>query len=297
MQQSELQLARTAVESKEFAPLSRDEETALAVAWRDNQDPVAADRLVRAHLRYVVATAAKYRRYGVPMNELVAEGNFGLVHALRKFEPERGFRFVTYAAYWIRAYVLNHVIRSWSLVGSGSGALRSKMFFRLRRERVRLANLLDGREEVEAALAEQMKVSRPQLDNMLRRLESRDVSLDAKVFDDATSTLVDTLVSPDASQENTLANSQTLGHLSKLVHAAIEQLDSRERYIVETRLIADAEERMSLADIGRALGVSRERARQLESRAKLKLRNQLQSMPEAAKPEWLTEQMLTQNAA
>lgn len=297
MQQSEVQLARTAVESKEYAPLSRDEETKLARAWRDHQDPVAADRLVRAHLRYVVATAAKYRRYGVPMNELVAEGNFGLVHALRKFEPERGFRFVTYAAYWIRAYVLNHVIRSWSLVGSGSGALRSKMFFRLRRERVRLANLLDGREEVEAALADQMKVSRPQLDNMLRRLEARDVSLDAKVFDDSTATLVDTLVSPDDSQESTLANTQTRGHLSKLVHAAIEQLDSRERYIVETRLIADAEERMSLADIGRALGVSRERARQLESRAKLKLRNQLQSMPEAAKPEWLTEQMLTQNAA
>jgi RNA polymerase sigma-32 factor len=297
MQQSEVQLARTAVESKEYAPLSRDEETKLARAWRDHQDPVAADRLVRAHLRYVVATAAKYRRYGVPMNELVAEGNFGLVHALRKFEPERGFRFVTYAAYWIRAYVLNHVIRSWSLVGSGSGALRSKMFFRLRRERVRLANLLDGREEVEAALADQMKVSRPQLDNMLRRLEARDVSLDAKVFDDSTATLVDTLVSPDDSQESTLAKSQTRGHLSKLVNAAIEQLDSRERYIVETRLIADAEERMSLADIGRALGVSRERARQLESRAKLKLRNQLQSMPEAAKPEWLTEQMLTQHAA
>jgi RNA polymerase sigma-32 factor len=298
MQQStELQLTRYTSLAKDYAPLSREEETQLAIAWRDHQDAAAADKLVRSHLRYVVATAAKYRRYGVPMNELIAEGNFGLVHALRKFEPQRGFRFVTYAAYWIRAYVLNHVIRSWSLVGSGSGALRSKMFFRLRRERVRLANLLDGREEVEAALAEQLKVSRPQLEGMLRRLESRDMSLDAKVFDDSAGTLVDTLVAPGESQEQSLSDTQTHSHLKQVVQTAVAQLDARERYIVEARLIADAEERMSLADIGRALGVSRERARQLESRAKLKLRNQLVSMPEAAKPQWLTEQLLTQNAA
>jgi RNA polymerase sigma-32 factor len=296
-QQSELRLAQYVAQTREYAPLDRDEETTLAVAWRDNQDPSAADRLVRAHLRYVVATAAKYRRYGVPMNELIAEGNFGLVHALRKFEPQRGFRFVTYAAYWIRAYVLNHVIRSWSLVGSGSGALRSKMFFKLRRERVRLANLLGDRDQAEEALAEQMKVSRTQLDNMLRRLESRDVSLDSKVFDDASGTLVDTLVSPNEGQDQTMTTTETQKHLRTVVDGALRQLDSRERYIVESRLIADAEDRMSLADIGRALGVSRERARQLESRAKSKLKHQLMTMPDAAKPEWLTERMMTQSAA
>jgi RNA polymerase sigma-32 factor len=298
-QQSEVRLAQYVAQTREFAPLEREEEIALARAWRDHQDPDAADRLVRAHLRYVVATAAKYRRYGVPMNELIAEGNFGLVHALRKFEPERGFRFVTYAAYWIRAYVLNHVIRSWSLVGSGSGALRSKMFFKLRRERVRLANLLGDREQAEEALAEQMKVSRTQLDNMLRRLESRDVSLDSKVFDDSSGTLVDTLVSPSEHQDQTMSTTETQRHLRTVVDGALKQLDSRERYIVESRLIADAEDRMSLADIGRALGVSvsRERARQLESRAKSKLKNQLMTMPDAAKPEWLTDRMLTQSAA
>jgi RNA polymerase sigma-32 factor len=116
-----------------FPQLSREEEMDLAKAWSERGDEEAADKLVRAHLRYVVAIALKYRRYGVPLSELIAEGNFGVVHALKKFQPDRGNRFVTYAAYWIRAYVLNYVIRSWSLVGAGSGALRSKMFFRLRR--------------------------------------------------------------------------------------------------------------------------------------------------------------------
>jgi RNA polymerase sigma-32 factor len=248
-------------------------------------------------MRYVVATAVKYKRYGVPLTELVAEGNFGLVHALKKFDPERGFRFVTYAAYWIRAYILNYIIRSWSLVGSGSGALRSKMFFKLRRERVRLANLIGDRDEAEEALADRMKVSRPQLTNMLRRLEARDVSLDAKVFEDSVTSMVDTLVSPDRDQEQSLEHNETHGHLQTVVRGAVDKLDPRERYIVETRLMADPEERASLADIGRKLGVSRERARQLEARAKMKLKNQLVSMSEDAKPQWLTPEVLTRSAA
>src|SRR6188768_1153721 len=127
---------------RSYPVLSREEELELVNRWLTTQDPVAKERLLAAHLRYVVAIALRYRRYGVPIEELVSEGNFGLVHALGKFETSRGTRFVTYAAYWIRAYALNHVIRSWSLVGSGSGALRSKMFFKLRRERVRIANLV-----------------------------------------------------------------------------------------------------------------------------------------------------------
>jgi RNA polymerase sigma-32 factor len=281
-----------------FSPLSREEEQKLAIAWRDSSDAAAADRLVRSHLRYVVATAAKYKRYGVPLNELVAEGNFGLVHALKKFDPDRGFRFVTYAAYWIRAYILNHIIRSWSLVGSGSGALRSKMFFRLRRERVRLANLIGDEDAAEQQLAEKMNVSRGQLSSMMRRLESRDVSLDAKVYDDTSTTLLDTLVSGEVSQEQWLDSGRTQRRLKTVVEAAVSKLDSRERFIVEKRLMADAEEQLSLAEIGRLLGVSRERARQLESRAKGKLRGQLESMPEQARPNWLTpEQFATASAA
>lgn len=290
-------ISRYLDESPSTEPLERETELQLARAWRDHQDQRAADRLVRAHLRYVVATALKHRRYGVPLNELIAEGNFGLVHALKKFDPERGFRFVTYAAYWIRAYILNHIIRSWSLVGTGSGALRSKMFFRLRRERVKLANLVGDPSEAEALLAERMQVTQPQLSAMLRRLEARDVSLDAKVFDDTATTLVDTLASPGSDQEVELSRNQVQEHLQVAVRSAVDQLDPRERYIVEQRLMAEPEERLSLADIGRNLGVSRERARQLESRAKYKLRAQLLAMPKEAIPEWLDSELIAERHA
>ena len=278
-------------------PLTREEEYRLAQLWREHKSQAAADRLVRAHLRYVVATANKYRRYGVPLDELIAEGNFGLAHALKKFEPDRGFRFVTYAAYWVRAYILNYIIRSWSMVGGGSGALRSKTFFKLRRERARIANLIEDREQQEAELADRMQVSREQLSGMLRRLESRDVSLDAKVFDDSGATLVDTLPDDAQDQETELSNEETSIRLESAVADAVTKLDTRERFIVEQRLMADQEERLSLAEIGRTLGVSRERARQLESRAKSKLRGQLLALSDDAKPVWLTPQLERQVAA
>jgi len=197
------------------------------------------------------------------------------VHALSKFESERGNRFVTYAAYWIRAYILNYIIRSWSLVGVGSGALRSKMFFKLRREKVRIANLVGEGEQAEEMLAERFNVSRTQIMSMVRRLEARDVSLDAKVFDDAVTSLVDTLASSDSDQEEAYATSQDNHRVRDVVNAALLVLDKRERYIVEHRLMADGEEEVSLAEIGRRLGVSRERARQLEARAKRKLKQKI----------------------
>jgi RNA polymerase sigma-32 factor len=255
-----------------YPKLSRDEERALADRWVKTAESQAADALVRAHLRYVVAIALKYRRYGVPLSELIAEGNFGLVHALKKFEPERGNRFVTYAAYWIRAYVLGYVIRSWSLVGVGSGALRSKLFFKLRRERTRIMNLIGDNERTEEILAEQFGVTTAQIGSMIRRLETRDLSLDAKVFDDSGATLMDTLVSSDDSQERGMLASETRDSVKIAVRRAVQDLDPRERYIVENRMMADSEDGLSLAEIGRRLGVSRERARQLEERAKKKLR-------------------------
>jgi RNA polymerase sigma-32 factor len=258
-----------------YPKLDRQAELRLAERWVKRADPAAADALVRAHLRYVVAIALKYRRYGVPLSELIAEGNFGLVHALKKFEPKRGNRFVTYAAYWIRAYVLGYVIKSWSLVGVGSGALRSKLFFKLRRERTRLMNLLGDEEKTEQALAEKFGVSPEQISTMVRRLETRDLSLDGKVFDDSATTLMDTLVTTEADQEHTLAQDEGREQIRLAVRRALEALDTRERYIVEARMLADAEDELSLAEIGRRLGVSRERARQLEERAKRKLRHSI----------------------
>jgi len=255
--------------------LTREEELNLCRKWHQGQDNRAREDLVRAHLRYVVAIALKYRRYGLPLAELIAEGNFGIVHALSKFEPERGNRFVTYAAYWIRAYILNYIIRSWSLVGVGSGALRSKTFFKLRREKVRITNLVGEGERAEELLAERFNVSRQQIVAMVRRLEARDVSLDAKVFDDAVTTVLETLAAPNLDQEEVFSSSQTSGQVRDVVRAAVATLNPRERYIVERRLMADSEDELSLAEIGRRLGVSRERARQLEARAKRKLKQRI----------------------
>jgi len=261
-----------------YPQLSREAELELAKASAEKADAAAADKLVRAHLRYVVAIALKYRRYGVPLSELIAEGNFGVVHALKKFQPDRGNRFVTYAAYWIRAYILNYVIRSWSLVGAGSGALRSKMFFRLRREKVRVLNLVGDGDDADELLATRLGLTKDQVQQMLRRLESRDVSLDSKVFDDSATALVDTLVAPGQDQEATLASSGIHDKLRGAVHDAVKELDERERFIVENRLMADPEDELSLAELGRRLGVSRERARQLEARAKKKLKGRLDAL-------------------
>lgn len=255
--------------------LSRDEELDLATRWREHGDAAAAEALARAHLRYVLAVALQYRRYGVPLAELVAEGNFGVVHALGKFEPARGNRFVTYAAYWIRAYIVDYVIRSWSLVGFGSGALRSKHFFKLRRERARIATLVGEGEQSDRMLAERVGGTPAGVRAMLGRLDHRDVSLDLRVHDDSSGSLADTLAATDPDQSERLAALEERERTTEAVRAALEVLDPRERYVVERRLMADAEEELSLAEIGRRLGVSRERARQLEARAKRKLAREL----------------------
>jgi RNA polymerase sigma-32 factor len=261
---------------------TREEEVALIERFRSGDDESARDALVRAHLRHVVAIALKYRRYGLPVADLVAEGNFGIVHALSKFEPQRGTRFVTYAAYWIRAYILNHIIRSWSLVGVGSGALRSKTFFKLRRERVRITNLVGEGPEADAMLAESMNMPTEKVTSMVRRLEARDLSLDAQVWDDSATTVLDTLTAPGSNQEEEVAKSEVRERVGQLVRDAVKHLDKRERYIVEKRLMADQEDELSLAEIGRRLGVSRERARQLEARARRKLKGRISEISSAA---------------
>jgi RNA polymerase sigma-32 factor len=260
---------------RSYADLDRQTESTLARRYLDRHDQGAANQLVRAHLKHVVAIALKYRRYGLPVGELIAEGNFGMAHALTKFDPGRGTRFVTYAAYWVRAYILGYVIRSWSMVGGGSGALRSKVFFKLRRERVRLANLTGTNENVPELLAAQFQLPVPEITSMLRRLEARDVSLDTRLFDDSGTTLLDTLESAERDQEQTLAASEVQERRTHAVRLALGGLDPRERFIAESRLMADGEDELSLAEIGRRLGVSRERARQLEERAKRKLRSRI----------------------
>jgi RNA polymerase sigma-32 factor len=257
--------------------LDAESELALARRYKNTGDEAAREALVKSQLRHVVSIAFKYRRYRQPLAEMIAEGNFGLVHAVSKYDPERGNRLVTYSAYWIRAYVLSYVTRTWSLVGGGSGALRTKLFFKLRRERSRLTNLLGEGEEVDASLARSFGLRREKLQRMLRHLDDRDLRLDAGA-DGAHLRLLDTLPAPGENQEESALSSETGHHVRIMVRSALTVLDQRERYIAERRLMAEPEEALSLSDIGLHFGVSRERARQIEARAKRKLRARMKEL-------------------
>jgi len=262
-----------------YATLSRDEELELFRRWRIRGDERARDTLVRSSLRHVVAIARKHRRYGVPLAELVAEGNFGVVRALEKFDPDRGTLFMTYASHWIRACILQHVLKTWSIVGSGLP--RSKLFFKLRRERVRLHNVLGESENIDERLAERLGISGKALRAMIERLDQRDFSLEAEIFAEGHVTFGSTLPSTEPNQEERALAGEFHLNAEEAVREALAVLDPRERYIVEHRLLADRQAEISLADVGRLLGVSRERARQLEARAKRKLRARISGRADA----------------
>jgi len=277
--QHDAPLSRYIDHVKKLPLLSREAEHDLAVEAKLGVK-AAIDKLVEANLRYVVAIAIQYRRYGIPLGDLIAEGNLGLMTAVRKFDPDRGTRFVTYAGYWIRAFVLDLVVKSTTMVGAGSGPLRSKLFFRLRRERARVANLAADDETRYAMLAERFGVTPEKIAEMLRRLDSKDVSLDGEMYDDGKVAMIDTLADDDQGQEEDLLDAERKDVVGGSVEDALADLDKRERFIVEHRMMGDESE--SLASIGRQLGVSRERARQLEARAKKKLRTKLDKLAPAA---------------
>lgn len=259
--------------------LGREEEHALAVRARAG-DERARDRLLAANLRHVVAIAVRYRRYGVPLADLISEGNVGLCIALSKFDPDHGTRFVTYAGHWIRARIIDHVLRSRTLVGGGAGVLRSKTYFRLQRERARLDVMAIEPSERRTRLAEAFGTSEEQVDEMLNRLDARDVSLDAPFGPDDGAPAIDGLASslPEADEE--LSERMRAQDLERSVQHALASLDPRELRIVVARGLSD--DGMSLADVAREFGVSRERARQLEARAHGKLRRELGRFVDAA---------------
>lgn len=266
--------------ANEAPRLTREEEEALVRSWREGGDEVAKEELVRCHLRYVVSIAMKHRRYGLPLGDLFSEGSFGLVRALERFDPALGHRFVTYAAYWIRAYVLSYVLNHWSLVGVG---VRSKHFFRLRRERSRIESLVGEGAAARTMLAERTGIPEERLEGMLRRLDARDVSLDARPFADANVTIGDQLPANELLQDDDLDRRATDACAKHLVREAMTSLDPRERLVIEQRLLADEDEGRTLADLGRELGISRERARQLEARGKEKLRVRIAELARSGK--------------
>jgi RNA polymerase sigma-32 factor len=277
--QSSASLDRYIQQVRAIPKLSREAEHQLALKVVEG-DQDAADKLVEANLRYVIAIALQYRRYGVKLGDLIAEGSVGLVTAVRKFDPHRGTRFVTYAGYWIRAFVLESVVRSSTMVGAGSGPFRSKLFFRLRRERARLSNVISDPDELTEKLASEFDTTKEKMTELLRRLDQREISLDAPAYHDSDSTLVEMLPGGAEPQDVVVGRQRRHSGIQTRLAGALSVLDDRERLIVEKRILAD--ESASLASLGRELGVSRERARQLEARAKRKLAEELKDLAPAA---------------
>ena len=261
-------LARYLAEIERYPVLLRDEELDLCRRARTG-DRDAADRVVTSSLRYVAKIVAGYGGHGFRTGDLIAEGNLGLLSAIRRFEPARGLRFMTYAGYWVRAFILGHILRQWSLVGVGTGPLQSRMFFRLSRERSRLQARLGDDPSVTKRLARKFGTSGETVVQMLHRLEGDDVSLDAPAFGDGPTSL-DRLVSGEPDQEERWQKSERDAAVRGVLDEVMAAMDTRETLIVRRRLLSD--EPATLAQLGRKLGVSRERVRQLEQRVKVKLR-------------------------
>jgi RNA polymerase sigma-32 factor len=247
--------------------LDRETERRLAERWVASRDRAAGRVIIETHLLFVVKVAHGFRRYGISLADLVAEGNIGLMEALERFDPSRNVRFISYAVWWIRAFMLAHVRRHWSIVNSPLSNERGKLFFKLNRARARVMSALGGTasaDEIEGAIAASLQSSRERVREMSVRLDERDLSLDANVV---------TLARDDESQEEELVRAQR-EHLVRTTVEAIEpSLPQRERYILRHRLLS--EEPAPLGVIGRHFGVSRERVRQLELRVKQKLQRAL----------------------
>jgi len=251
-----------------FPILEKQEEQDLAIRWRDKGDTEAAHQLVTSHLRLVAKMAMKYKGYGLPVADLVSEGNIGLMKAVKKFDPDLGFRLSTYAMWWIKASITEYILKSWSMVKLGTVASQKKLFFSLRSLKGRL-NILDSGEltpEQARQLSDKMNVSADEILKMNRRLSSRDLSLNAPLsVDDEGAEFQDTLVSETPSPEFQVAKAEEFSHHSSILRGAIDTLPDRERdIIIERRLNEDPQ---TLEQLGQKYGISRERVRQLEVRA------------------------------
>jgi len=264
MNQYLAEIARTRV-------LSREEEVELARDYRDRGDTRAAHALVTANLRFVVRVAWGYRAYGLPVADLVQEGNLGLMKAVQKFDPDLGIRLISYAVWWIRAYIQNYILRSWSLVKLGTTQAQRKLFFSLARARREVER---GGGDVDTAqrVAQQLRVQPEDVRDMEQRMDARDLSLDAPLGDTGSSHL-DFLPGALAAQDDALSDAEESRAAALRVTDALARLDPRERFIVEQRLMR--ERPATLKDLGDHFGFSRERARQLEIRARQKLANSL----------------------
>ena len=260
-------LTRYLEEIRRFPMLEPQEEYMLAKRWREHGDRDAAHRLVTSHLRLVAKIAMGYRGYGLPISEVISEGNVGLMQAVKRFEPEKGFRLATYAMWWIKAAIQEYILRSWSLVKMGTTANQKKLFFNLRKAKSRISALDEGdmRPDQVKLIAKRLGVTEQDVIDMNRRLGG-DASLNAPIREEGDSgEWQDWLVDERDSQETTLAAAEELDHRRAALTDALAVLNERERRIFEARRLAD--DPVTLEDLAAEFGVSRERVRQIEVRA------------------------------
>jgi len=262
---------------KHHPMLQPQREFMLATRWREHDDREAAHELVVSHLRLVVKIAMGYRGYGLPVSEIISEGNIGLMQAVKRFDPDKGFRLTTYAIWWIKAAIQEYILRSWSLVKMGTTVGQRRLFFNLRKVKSRISALDEGdlRPDQVAMIANRLSVDEQDVIDMNRRLNG-DVSLNVPVRDDGgADEWVDWLVDESASQESQLAESQESENRHKILSQALGVLKDRERWVFTKRRLA--EKPATLAEVADMLGVTRERVRQIEARAFEKVRNAVQA--------------------
>jgi len=254
-------------EIRKFPMLEQDQEYMLAKSWRERGDTEAAHQLVTSHLRLVAKIAMGYRGYGLPLSELISEGNVGMMQAVKRFDPERGFRLATYAMWWIRASIQEYILHSWSLVKMGTTASQKKLFFNLRKLKGQLKAMEEGdlHPENVSKIAETLGVPEQDVVSMNRRLAAPDHSLNAPLRIDGDGEWQDWLVDEEADQETIFAESEELGKRRALLTAAMENLNERERHILQERRLK--EDPTTLEDLSQVYGISRERVRQIEVRA------------------------------
>jgi RNA polymerase sigma-32 factor len=274
---SEGNLSRYLQEIRKFPMLAQDEEFMLAKRWQEHQDTEAAHRLVTSHLRLVAKIAMGYRGYGLPLSELISEGNVGMMQAVKRFDPDRGFRLATYAMWWIRAAIQEYILHSWSLVKMGTTAAQKKLFFNLRKLKGQLQAIEEGDLSPEnvAKIATALDVPEVDVVNMNRRLAAPDHSLNAPLRADSEGEWQDWLVDEGESQETKLGDRQELGLRRDLLVKAMSHLNERERDILTHRRLR--EQPTTLEDLSQKYGISRERVRQIEVRAFEKLQKTIKS--------------------
>ncbi|MGQ0674713.1 MAG: RNA polymerase sigma factor RpoH [Rhodospirillales bacterium] len=280
---SEGGLSRYLQEIRRFPMLTVDEEYVLAKRWREHGDSEAAHKLVTSHLRLVAKIAMGYRGYGLPVSELISEGNVGMMQAVKRFDPERGFRLATYAMWWIRASIQEYILHSWSLVKMGTTAAQKKLFFNLRRIKGQMKHLEEGDLPPDSVkkIAKRLDVTEDDVVQMNRRLAAPDHSLNAPVRQDGEGEWQDWLVDPSESQETKLADRDELQQRTRLLADAMKGLNPRERFIIQERRLKD--EPTTLEDLSRKYGISRERVRQIEVRAFEKLQKAIKKAAEREK--------------